>query len=150
MPSLIIKAAYLFAALTLTQLALADQTIYSSKLANGWQDWSWAKDSKKNSTISVKSKAWQGLYFHHDSLPLRGFEGIAFKVSGPAKLHVHAIVNGKPLVKDIVITSSHTGWMSVEIPFSKLGLTGGKFNGFWLQAEKAASYEVSSVRLVGG
>jgi hypothetical protein len=127
MPSLIIKAAYLFAALTLTQLALADQTIYSSKLANGWQDWSWAKDSKKNSTISVKSKA-----------------------CGPAKLHVHAIVNGKPLVKDIVITSSHTGWMSVEIPFSKLGLTGGKFNGFWLQAEKAASYEVSSVRLVGG
>ena len=131
-----------------TVLAAADQSVYSGKLENGWQNWSWAK-VKLGKTISVDSKDWQGVYFHHAAMKST-FKSVTFRVdggkAGGQRLQLRATVNGKPL-KEAFLPVLKPGWTTITVQFKSLGLTGQVFDGFWIQAQKATTYQVADVVL---
>lgn len=48
---------FLVAALAcITAIAAADQSIYSTKLDNGWANWSWAKVTMSGKLLNVTAK----------------------------------------------------------------------------------------------
>lgn len=141
-----------FAALGLTAAVLADQSVYSTKLGDGWANWSWAKVTLAGKIIKVDSKDWQGVYFHHADQEAKKFSAVTFKVNGGAtggqRLQVMATVKGKG-VKEAYLPALAGGgkWSTVTVTFAQLGLTNQKFDGFWIQAQKACTYQVSDVAL---
>jgi hypothetical protein len=136
--------------MSFSAIGLADQPIWSSKLVNGWQDWSWAKVDKSGPTMKATAKAWQGIYFHHEAQKSSGFSAMTFMASGGAKggqrLQVMAEIAGKPL-KSSFVFKLKPGWKTITVPFKKLGLTGQAFDGLWIQAQTDASFEVKNVKL---
>jgi hypothetical protein len=147
--SRILCASFLAAA----TLAAADQAVYTTKLENGWKDWSWAKVVKSGKKLSVNAKSWQGLYFHHDDQPSSNFKSVSFTVDpGPSnqQLFVHATIKGKPLKAQKILTAPANRVLKATVKFSDLGLTNEKFDGFWIQASnKPATFVVTDVVLHG-
>ncbi len=138
---------------TIATSGFADQSVYSTKLDNGWSDWSWAKVTKSGPMINVVvRKDWEGLYFHHDDQSSKGFAAISFKVFGGKKggqrLQVMATIKHKPLTAAEYLSPLPAGkWITITVPVAKLGLKGQAFDGFWVQAQKAGSYQVTTVLL---
>ena len=131
----------------------ADQVVYSTKLENGWQDWSWAKVTKSGPKLTVNSKSWQGLYFHHNSQSSKGVKAIQFTVApgiqGGQKLFVHATVDKKPLKETVVIDVSPKAGVVASIKPAQLGLHGQPFDGFWIQgSDKPMIFVASAVKIV--
>jgi hypothetical protein len=145
------KAVITFATLIVVAIAGADQAVYTSKLENGWGDWSWAKVSKSGRTLSVASKAWQGLFFHHTDQKSSGFKSISFNVIAttkePLKLFVHSVTSKGPSKEAFFVEAPTKKVLHVEVPIAKVGLTGQSFSGFWIQSEKMATYKVTDVSL---
>jgi len=128
----------------------ADQSVYSDKLDNGWQDWSWAKVTKSGKTITVTAKkAWEGLAFHHAPQKSSEFSAVTFKVSGGAtggqRLQLRALVGKTPLKEAFLPALAPGKWTTVTIPMKNLGLTGQAFEGFWVQAQKPCTFQVQGV-----
>jgi len=144
------KAVLVLATVAVTAFALADQAIWSGKLVNGWQDWSWAKVDKSGPTMKVTAKAWQGVYFHHDPEKSAGFTSFSFQVNGGKqggqRLQFRATVNKKPL-KESYLPALKPGWSTITVKVKSLGLTGQAFDGLWIQAQKDASFEIKNVTL---
>ncbi len=144
------KPLLICAALAMTALGFADQGIWSGKLVNGWQNWSWAKVDISGLTIKATAKAWQGVYFHHTAQKSRGFSALTFLVNGGRaggqKLQVMATVEGKPLKGSYVFTLK-SGWNTITAPLKALGLANQAFDGLWIQAWKDSSFELKNVKL---
>jgi hypothetical protein len=145
--------AILFISVTLATASsgVADQAIWSGKLVNGWEDWSWAKVNKAGPTMNVIAKDWQGVYFHHASQK-SSFAAFAFAINGGSKggqhLELRATVNKSPL-KEAYLPPLKPGWQTISVPLKHLGLTGEAFDGVWIQAQKACSFEMKNVKLTG-
>lgn len=130
--------------------SLPDQAIWSGKLVNGWQDWSWAKVDKSGPTMKVTAKAWQGVYYHHDPEKSSSFTSLTFQVNGGTKggqhIQLRATVNKQPL-KEAFLPALKPGWNAISVSMKKLSLTGQAFDGLWIQAQKDASFEIKNVKL---
>ena len=88
-----------FAALTLSSRAQAPLPIYTDRLINGFQDWSWAPHNLSNpspvhsgtNSISVTASAWQALSFWHSDLNavrLRQGDDSGYRYLLPLRMHV--------------------------------------------------------------
>jgi len=139
------------ALLSIATFAAADQSVYSTKFDNGWQNWSWAKTGLTGKSIAVKSGAWQAVYLHHDKQKGSSYSAITFNIKGDTwagkKVQVLATIDGKvPKGYFYVITLSK-GWEKVSVPTSKLGIANGTFDGFWIQAQDEERYSLSGIAL---
>src|SRR5579862_3554133 len=147
---MMIRALFVLAFASVAGCALSDQSVYSTKLDNGWQDWSWAKVVKSGKNLDVTAKAWQGLYFYHTPQKASEYARISFKVNGGKvggqRLQVMATVNKKP-VKEAHLAPLKPGWTTVTVTMKSLGLAGKDFDGFWVQAQQGTVFQVSEVVL---
>lgn len=123
--------------------AAADQSIYATKLDNGWQVWGWAKITQAPRVITVNcQKAWEAIYFHHDP------QAFSFKISASSgdRIQLRATVNKQPL-KECFLPALKGGSQQITVTMKQLGLTGQNFDGLWIQAQKAETFKVSEVVL---
>src|SRR2546423_6416568 len=131
--------------LILASACLADQSVYSDQLDNGWQDWSWATRNLANGSpahtgtrsISISMAPWQGFYLHHDAFSTAGYTKLHFWVNGGAQggqmVQVQATLNGKGGAA-VPITIPANAWTAVSIPLTTLGVANNpSFDGFWIQ-----------------
>src|SRR5579872_4977600 len=70
----------------------ANLPIFTDKLVNGFQDWSWAADNRANTSpvhsgsqsISVTSQFWQALSFYHADFDTTPYASLSFWINGGA------------------------------------------------------------------
>lgn len=141
-----------FSLTVLSTSAMADQSIFSSKVDSQWVIWPWAKAEVKGGAISVTTKKdWEALYLHHDPERSAGYSALTFKVNGGAKggqkLQVRIVSNKQPLKEAFLKPLDPGKWTTVTIPLKNLGLTGQAFEGIWIQAQKPCSFQVQSIAL---
>jgi hypothetical protein len=137
------------AILTLACFAAADQSVYTTKLENGWQSWSWAKTGMAGKTISVKSKAWQAAWFHHGAQKASAYSAIVFSVKSDtpgAEVQVMVTADGKAQKGEYVFKLPKT-LTKITVPMSTFGLGSKSFDGFWLQARADVRYALYNVSL---
>jgi hypothetical protein len=141
--------------LAATAACLADQTIYSTKWENGWESWSWAKVSFSGKTINVDaSKAWQAAAFHHKPQTSAGVTAVQFRAFGGPKggqrIQLRATVDKNKPLKEAFLPALPAGkWVTFTVTTKQLGLTGQAFDGFWIQAQQACTFQISDVTLKG-
>ena len=104
--------------------------VYDTALANGWQNWSWAKadlgvelSGSARKPIRVVAGPWQAMYLHHEPFNTTGLKKISFLIQGSAPdgdVRLFALENGKPIGEGYLIKLGNTGWKQVEQPLSVL------------------------------
>jgi len=138
---------------------VSEHVVYEDSLVD-FTDWSWATPSLVNlastsvarsgSSIAWTPSAWQGLYFHYDVglSSITEYQSISFWLNGGTR-------GGQSVVFSLVVTTDKSTplfnyvipkaklaantWNQVTIKFSDLKLTKGNFDGFWFQANSAAT-----------
>jgi hypothetical protein len=143
-------AASLFAVSSST--LLANQPVYTTKLQNGWSDWSWAKLIKGSNGFTAEMKPWQSVYFHHATLDSWHYNAIQFKVYGGHEggqvFRIQALVHGRPVFETARLVVLPGRWFTVDVPFCMLGLTHQRFDGFWIQAQRNAIVQMADFSLI--
>jgi alpha-L-arabinofuranosidase len=115
-------------------LAQSPLVIYSDRLVNGFQDWSWASRSFTNTSpvhtgsdsISVTAAAWEALSFWHPDLNAQAYTNLTFWANGGTAggqvLQVSAEfgTNSPPAVP--LAKLSANSWQQFQVSLSKLGV----------------------------
>lgn len=120
-----------------------EKIIYDTALADGWQNWSWAKTTlstelggSARKPIKVEASPWSALYLHHDPFSTQGWTKLAFLIQGSVaggEVRVFALVDGKVASDGYLVKLGNSGWTQVEIPLVTLGVDGKTTDGIWLQ-----------------
>jgi len=128
-------------------VCLADESIYTDQLNNGWQNWSWASvnlsstayaHSGKYSIAVTETGANQALYLSTGDQPTGSYEGIQFWINGGATggqtLQVQGLLDGNSGIAYSLPPLQANTWQKVIVPLVGVG-TGsvGNFTGFWIQ-----------------
>ena len=120
-----------------------EKIIYDKALADGWQNWSWAKttlsaelNGSARKPIKVEASPWSALYLHHEPFSTQGWTKLAFLVQGSAfggEVRVFALIDGKVASDGYLIKLGNAGWTQVEVPLVTLGVDNKLTDGIWLQ-----------------
>lgn len=120
-----------------------EMVIYDTALAEGWQNWSWAKTTlstelggSTRKPIKVEAGPWQALYLHRDPFSTQGWTRLTFLIQGSVaggEVRALALVDGKIAGDGYLIKLGNAGWTQVEIPLVTLGVEGKLVDGLWLQ-----------------
>ena len=115
-------------------LGQSSLSIYSDRLVNGFQDWSWATRNLANTSpvhsgsnsISVTASAWQALSFWHSDLNASSFTNVSFWINGGSgggqrlQLYAEYGTNSGPAVQlPKLVTNT---WQLVQISLAQLGV----------------------------
>ncbi len=131
-------------------------TVYDDQLQNGFVLWGWsglvydlnhtATVKYGGSAISLEPDYWRALFLHRDAgIDSAQYSGVEFWVYGGAtggqKLRVWGANGGTPIgngapVEAVVPGGIPAGqWVHVQMPFAKMGVLSGTFDGLWIQAD---------------
>ena len=140
--------------------AAPEKIIYDKALADGWQNWSWAKTTlsaelggSARKPIKVEAGPWSALYLHHEPFSTQGWTKLAFLIQGSAaggEVRVFALVDGKVVSDGYPVKLGNTGWTQVEIPLVTLGVENTLTDGIWLQNVSGADlpkFYVAEIKL---
>lgn len=121
----------------------AEKIIYDKALAEGWDNWSWAKTTLSTELggsarrpIKVEASPWSALYLHHAPFSTQGWTKLSFLIQGSAaggEVRAFALVDGKVASDGYLIKLGNAGWTQVEIPLVTLGVENTLTDGIWLQ-----------------
>jgi hypothetical protein len=128
--------------------AQTNQTIYSSSLQNGWNDWSWASVNFSctspvlagySASISVSCTSYTALYLEHADFDSTLFSNLTFWLnggpSGGQVLTVESTVEGNGQSSTVVIgplAPSNT-WQQFTVSLASLGAADTPaLDGFWI------------------
>ena len=138
----------------------APMVIYDTRLASGWENWSWAKtdlsiqiEGSARRPIKVEAGGWQALYLHHASFSTTGYQNVEFLIQGTApeaQVQVIALIDGKPANNGRVIKVDNKGWKRVVTPLRALGVEDKNIDGIWVQnatATDAPKFYVTEIKL---
>jgi hypothetical protein len=141
-------------------ITAAEMIIYDRALADGWQNWSWAKTmlsvelgGSARNPIKVEAGPWSALYLHHAPFDTRAWTKLAFLIQGSAaggQVRAFALVDGKVASDGYPITLGNAGWTQVEIPLVTLGVENKLIDGIWLQNVSGAvlpKFYVTEIKL---
>ena len=139
---------------------VAEKIIYDKALADGWQNWSWAKTTlstelggSTRKPIKVEASPWSALYLHHEPFTTQGWTKLAFLIQGSVaggELRVFALVDGKVASDGYLVKLGNSGWTQVEIPLVTLGIEGKATDGIWVQNASGAElpkFYVTDIKL---
>ena len=137
-----------------------EMLVYDTALADGWQNWSWAKadlsvelSGSARKPIRVTAGPWQALYLHHEPFNTAGLKKLSLLIQGSApegEVRVFALADGKIIGEGYLIRLSNTGWKQVEQPLSVLGAEDKVIDGLWVQNASAADlprFYVTEIKL---
>jgi hypothetical protein len=140
--------------------AASEKVIYDKALAEGWQNWSWAKTTlsaelggSARKPIRVEASPWSALYLHHDPFSTQGWTKLAFLIQGSAaggEVRAFALVDGKVASDGYLVKFGNAGWTQVEIPLVTLGVENKLTDGIWLQNASGAElpkFYVAEIKL---
>jgi hypothetical protein len=159
------------AAPALTVTLAADVPIYSGRLADGWQDWSWAKHNLQSADVNhqghvairMDADKFTGVYLHTDGLNTRGYKALWVWVhggsSGGQQIDVAAADTGKNFGPRVELGASADGgkipagkWTLAIIPLKSLNAADTTITGFVFQ-DKAGKPQgplyLTDIKLVG-
>jgi hypothetical protein len=133
--------------------AQADLPVYTDRLVNGWQDWSWATVVKTNATpvhsgtssIKVTAGAYQALAIHNnENLNAALYTNLVFWIhggtTGGQALQVTALANGQALTPVPISAPVANAWQMRTVSLAALGVAGRtNLNGFWIQNRTGGS-----------
>jgi hypothetical protein len=147
-------------AATDTPPATRAQVIYDHSLADGWQNWSWAKTQlsfevagSARRPIKVEAGPWEALYLHHAPFSTAGFSYLTLLIQGSAPdglVRIHGLIDGKIASEGHPLKFSNTGWTLVKVPLATLGVDERTTDGFWVQNGTGAplpKFYVTDIRL---
>ncbi|MCX7722810.1 MAG: alpha-L-arabinofuranosidase [Verrucomicrobiae bacterium] len=115
-------------------LAQANLPIYTDRLVNGFQDWSWGSRNLTNTapvrsgtrSISATFSAWQGLSFHHAEFSVVPYAAFAFWANGGAAggqiLRVYAEYGTNRTAGVQLAPLPTNAWRQYVIPLADLGV----------------------------
>jgi hypothetical protein len=134
--------------------------VYDTALADGWQNWSWAKaelsvelNGSARKPIKVEAGPWQALYLHHEAFNTTGLKKLSLLIQGSAPdglVRIFALADGKPLGEGYLVTLGNTGWKQVEQPLAVLGAEDKVIDGIWVQNASATDlpkFYVTEIKL---
>jgi hypothetical protein len=137
-----------------------EMLVYDTALADGWQNWSWAKadlsvelSGSARKPIRVTAGPWQALYLHHEPFNTTGLKKLTLLIQGSApdgEVRVFALTDGKIIGEGYLVRLSNTGWKQVEQPLSVLGAEDKVIDGLWVQNASAADlpkFYVTEIKL---
>jgi len=137
-----------------------EMVIYDTALANGWQNWSWAKaelsvelNGSARKPIRVMAGPYQALYLQHQAFSTTGYKKLTFLIQGSAPdgdVRLFALADGKPIGEGYLMKLGNTGWKQVEQPLSVLGAEDKVIDGIWIQNASAADlpkFYVTEIKL---
>ena len=137
-----------------------EMLVYDTALADGWQNWSWAKtelsvelSGSARKPIRVTAGPWQALYLHHEPFNTAGLTKLSLLIQGSApegEVRVFALADGKIIGEGYLVRLSNTGWKQVEQPLSVLGAEDKVIDGLWVQNASAADlpkFYVTEIKL---
>ncbi|MEV4777645.1 twin-arginine translocation signal domain-containing protein [Burkholderia sp. LMU1-1-1.1] len=130
---------------------------YDDGLANGWQNWSWAKVELAKpiagaKPIRVEGDPWSALALHHDAFSTAGYSKLTFSINGGVnggqQLSIKAMVDGKAVESAVAIQPKAKTWAQVEIPLKELGVEGKTIDGIsWQgQANPYSAYYITRIQ----
>jgi hypothetical protein len=138
----------------------AEKLIYDKALADGWQNWSWAKTTlsvelggSARKPIKVEASPWSALYLHHAPFSTQEWTRLAFLIQGSAaggEVRAFALIDGKAASDGYPIKLGTAGWTQVEIPLITLGVENKLIDGIWLQNTSGAElpkFYVTEIKL---
>ncbi len=125
------------------QAATKEQIIYDTALADGWQNWSWAKtelsielNGSPRKPIRIEAGAWEALYLHHEPFSTAGFKMLTLLIQGSApdgQVRIHGLIDGKVASEGHPVKIGNSGWTLVKVPLATLGVEDKLADGFWVQ-----------------
>jgi hypothetical protein len=137
-----------------------EMPVYDTALADGWQNWSWAKaelsvtlNGSARKPIKVEAGPWQALYLHHDAFSTAGLSKLSLLIQGSApdgQVRIFALADGKAIGEGYLVKLSNTGWKQVEQPLSVLGAEDKMIDGLWVQNASATDlpkFYVTEIKL---
>ena len=137
-----------------------EMLVYDTALADGWQNWSWAKadlsvelSGSARKPIRVTAGPWQALYLHHEPFNTTGLKKLSLLIQGSApdgEVRIFALADGKIIGEGYLVRLSNTGWKQVEQPLSVLGAEDKVIDGLWVQNASAADlprFYVTEIKL---
>ena len=123
--------------------APGDMIIYDTALAQGWENWSWARadlsvelTGSARKPIRVQAGGWQALYLHHAPFSTAGYKKLAFLIQGSApdgEVRVFLLTDGKTNGEGKLVKLANTGWTQVEVPLVTLASEDKMVDGLWVQ-----------------
>lgn len=117
-----------------TAYAQANLPIYTDKLVNGFEDWSWGTRNLANTSpvhlgtrsISATFNAWEGLSFHHSMFSTVPYSALAFWANGGAVggqlLQVYAEYSTNSTTPVYLAPLPTNAWVQFVIPLADLGI----------------------------
>src|SRR3954469_21475250 len=145
-----------------------DLPVYTDRLVNGFQDWSWAarnlSDSSVaphagSSSIGVSANTWEAISFHQNDFDVSTFANLVFWAnggsSGGQRLQVQAVygnnVNG--LAYSLPTALAANTWQAFTIPLSALGIANrSNVNRFHIQLKDTGTtntFFVDEIKFTG-
>jgi hypothetical protein len=137
-----------------------EMSVYETALADGWQNWSWAKTElsvevagSARRPIKVEAAGWQALYLHHDAFSTAGLKALNMLIQGSApegEVRLFALIDGKVVGEGRLVKLSNTGWTKVVTPLATLGAEDKLVDGFWIQNASATDlpkFYVTEIKL---
>ena len=137
-----------------------EMLVYDTALADGWQNWSWAKadlsvelSGSARKPIRLTGGPWPALYLHHAPFNTAGLKKLSLLIQGSApdgEVRIFALADGKIIGEGYLVRLSNTGWKQVEQPLSVLGAEDKVIDGLWVQNASAADlpkFYVTEIKL---
>ena len=134
--------------------------VYDTALAQGWQNWSWAKadlsveiSGSTRKPIRVVAGPYQALYLHHDPFSTAGMTKVSLLIQGSAaggQVRVLALIDGKTVGEGKLLTLGNTGWTQVVVPLATLGVENKTIDGLWVQNatdQELPKFYVTEIRI---
>ena len=143
-----------------TTTATKEMLVYDTALAEGWQNWSWAKadlsvelSGSARKPIRVTAGPWQALYLHHEPFSTTGLLKLSLLIQGSApdgEVRIFALTDGKIIGEGYLVKLGNSGWKLVEQPLSVLGAEDKVIDGLWVQNASGADlpkFYVTEIKL---
>ena len=120
---------------------------YDDELKNGWQNWSWAKTELSvpaggAKPIKVEGDPWTALALGHEPFSTAPYSKLTFFVNGGLaggqNLAIKALVDGKPVDSNCVITLKAKSWQPASIALKDFAADNKTINGIWFQGQADA------------
>lgn len=140
--------------------AAKERVVYDTALADGWQNWSWAKaelsvelKGSARKPIRVTAGPYQALYLHHEAFSTAGYKMLTLLIQGSApdgEVRLFALADGKVIGEGYLVKLGNTGWKQVEQPLSVLGAEDKVIDGLWVQNASGADlpkFYVTEIKL---